>query len=206
MLDKFCPQDKAFLQDLKARGVKITAYDSITFVDPYYDGTKWTTQSTPGGGERNGNSVIIVKTGDPGMDASTIYHEGVHTGQPSSWDWATCEYDAYTREDQWRARQTPPIPPSDPSWRRPDGTTDTNAIKASLSTDPTYPGMAVATTPGGPTKEIVGRDARGWTLESVNGGPPKARKPKKGDAYQGTVTLKDPPGGTVVDMDQLQCP
>jgi len=60
--------------------------------------------------------------------------------------------------------------------------------------------------PDGPTKQIVGRDARGWTRELVIGGPPKPRKPKLGDAYQGNVTLKESPGGKVIDMDQLQCP
>jgi hypothetical protein len=206
MLAKFCPQDKAFLEDLKARGVKITAYDSIDFEDNYYDGKQWVKKLNPGGGQQDGNNVIIVKTGDPGLDASTIYHEGVHTSQPPNPDWAALEHDAYTKEDQWRARQNPPIPPMEPSWRRPDGTTNTAAIKASIAVDPTYPGMDVQTTPGGPTKRIVGVDARGWTLVSTNGGTPTARKPVKDDAYPGNVTIKKPAGGVVVDMNQLQCP
>jgi hypothetical protein len=72
MLAKFCPQDKAFLEDLKARGVKITAYDSIDFEDNYYDGKQWVKKLNPGGGQQDGNNVIIVKTGDPGLDASTM--------------------------------------------------------------------------------------------------------------------------------------
>jgi hypothetical protein len=206
MLAKLCPQEKALLQALKAQGVQITAYNSITAMDNWYDGTKWTTQPCPLGGTQDGNNLTLVKTGDVGLDASTIYHEGTHAQQPSAWDWAKKESDAYTKEDQWRERQNPKIPPMDASWRNPDGTTNTPNIEKSLSNDRTYPGMAVQTTPGGPPQEIIGRTPDGKKVRyKINGVEQPPRKPQLNDAYPGTVTIYDPPGGIKVDINQLQC-
>jgi hypothetical protein len=38
ILNIMCPQDKAFLRQLKNNGVQITAYDRIYFEDPFYNG------------------------------------------------------------------------------------------------------------------------------------------------------------------------
>ena len=196
------PADKAFLDDLIARGVTIKAYDRIYFDDPYYDGTKWTTKRFEAGGTTGKTDVNIIRQPNAADNASTIFHEGTHTGQPSSMSWRDKEYDAYTKEDAWRMSHG--LPPHDPSFRTTDGTgktvTDVAAVKAFV--DKEYPGVSVAG-PGGTVEQVVGRDAKGQSIVERSDGTQYTRPPKAGDSYPGPE-ITEPPGGVPVDLKKLK--
>lgn len=196
-----CPKDKAFLQDLKARGVTVTAYDRIYFEDPYYDGTKWTTKHFEAGGTTSGTDINMIKSSSGEGNAATIYHEGTHTGQPSNMEWRDKEYDAYVKEDRWRISHG--LGPHDPSFRKANGQTNEAAIKAFV--DKEYPGVTATTSSGGPPEQVIGKDASGKALVRRADGTTYTRKPKKGDSYAGPE-ISEPPGGRKIDMNQLQCP
>ena len=93
------PEDKVFLDDLIRRGVTITAFDKIRFDDPIYDGTKWTVKVFNAGGSQRGTTIDMIRSANAVQNAAVIFHEGVHTGQPSSMSWSEKEYDAYTKEE-----------------------------------------------------------------------------------------------------------
>jgi hypothetical protein len=202
-----CPKDKAFLDDLRARGVTITAFDRIYYEDPVFDGTKWTTQHFEGGGSTSGTDMnIVIGSTPPEEVAATIYHEGVHTGQPASMPWSEKEYDAYTKGEQWAIDHGQP---GRPGFRTTDGKgkpiPDTKAIRTFV--DKEYP-IAVdkPKAPGGPVYKVVGKTATGDTItQNVN--PPndiKTRKPKKGDTFAGPQ-IEEPPGGRPAQPCQLKC-
>lgn len=212
-----CPKDKAFLDGLRARGVTVTAFDRIYYEDPYYDGTKWTTKHFEGGGSTSGTHInLLSKQPDgkggfvdaaPAETAETIFHEGTHTGQPSSMPWSEKEYDAYTRTEQWAIDHGIP---GRPGFRTTDSSgkpvPDTKAIRAFV--DKEYP-IAVdkPAAPGGPVYKVVGRTPTGDTI-TQNTNPPydrKTRPPKAGDTFAGPE-IQVPPGGRTVKSDQLKCP
>lgn len=203
-----CPQDKAFLDDLRKRGVTITAFDRIYYEDPYFDGSQWTTKHFEGGGSTSGTDISIVTHSLSPQDvAETIYHEGVHTGQPASMPWSEKEYEAYTKSEQWAIDHGLP---GRPGFRTTDATgkpvPDTKAIRAFV--DKEYP-IAVdkPKAPGGPVYKVVGKTAGGDTItQNIN--PPhdvKTRKPMKGDTFPGPQ-IEEPPGGRPARADQLKCP
>jgi hypothetical protein len=196
-----CPQDKAFLQDLKARGVTITTYDRIYFEDPYYDGTKWTTKHFEAGGTTSGTDINMLTSSSPEEDAATIFHEGTHTGQPSGMAWRDKEYDAYTKEDGWRISHG--LPPHDPSFRDPSG--KTNQAKIREFVDKEYPGVTAKPSSGGPPEQVVGKTPSGAALVRRADGSTYTRNPKRGDSFSGPENTV-PPGGRKIDMNQLQCP
>jgi len=196
-----CPQDKAFLQDLKARGVTITAFDRIYFEDPYYDGKAWTTKTFEAGGTTNGNEINIIQSPSGANNASTLFHEGTHTAQPNNVPWREQEYDAYVKEDQWRISHG--LPPHHPDFRTPAGKTNDKAIRAFV--DKEYPGVTVKSA-GKPPESIKGKDeTTGNTIVRRADGTTYTRKPKKGDSFPGD-SKEEPPGGRKIDMNQLQCP
>lgn len=205
ILKVMCPQDKAFLQQLRARGVQITAYDRIYFDDPYYDGTQWTTKRFEAGGTTNGNKINMIRTGDPAEDASIIYHEGVHTGQPSSLAWRDQEYEAYIKEDAWRLSRG--MPASHPKFRKKDASgkevTDAAAIRRFV--DKKYPGVS-AKGSGPAPDQIVDRKPNGDTELMRADGTTYTRKPQKGDSYAAASSVTVPKGGIPIDMASLQCP
>lgn len=212
-----CPKDRAFLDDLRARGVTITAFDRIYFEDPIYDGTKWTTKHFEAGGTTSGKDISLVlkpvdKNGvvhemTPAAVAETIYHEGVHTGQPSTMQWSEKEYEAYTKSEQWTIDHGLP---GRPGFRTTDGTgksvPDTKAIREFV--DKKYP-IAVdkPATPGGPVYKVIGKDASGNSIiQNINDPTDvKTRKPKKGDTFPGDA-IEEPPGGRKVKPEDLKCP
>lgn len=198
------PADQAFLDDLIARGVTVTAFDKIYFDDPFYDGTKWTTKRFDAGGTTLGTTVNIIRGSEAADNASTVFHEGVHTGQPDSMEWRDKEYDAYTREDKWRMDHG--LPPHDPSFRTTDAdgkvVTDVAAVKAFV--DREYPGVSVAG-PGGTVEQVVGRDADGNSIVRKADGTEYSRPPKAGDSYPGDE-VTEPPGGMPIDLKKLKGP
>lgn len=202
-----CPKDKAFLDDLRARGVTITAFDRIYYEDPIYDGTKWTTQHFEGGGSTSGTDMNIVLDKDPNENAATIFHEGVHTGQSRSTTWSEREYEAYTKEEQWRIDHGIP---GRKGFRKTDSSgkevPDNAEIKKFV--DDKYP-IAVdkPTKPSGPVYKVIGKSPSGDTIiQNVNDpSDVKTRPPKKGDTFAGPE-IQEPPGGRPAQTCQLKCP
>jgi len=196
------PEDKAFLDDLIARGVTIKAFDRIYFEDPYYDGTKWTTKHFEAGGTTSGTSINMIRDPDPTVNASTIFHEGVHTGQPSGMPWREKEYDAYVKEDRWRIDHN--LPPSDPSFRTTDaaGHPVTNEAGIRAMVDRDYPGVTSTSASGHP-EQVIGKTASGDSIVMRGDGTQYTRSPKAGDSFSGDeVTV--PPGGIPVDLTKLR--
>ncbi len=196
------PEDKAFLDDLMARGVTITAFDRIYFEDPYYDGTQWTTKHFEAGGTTGGTSINMIRSASAAENAATIYHEGIHTGQPSALPWREKEYDAYVKEDRWRIAHG--LPPHDPSFRTTgaDGTPQTNQAAIRAMVDREYPGVS-STSASGAIEQVIGRTASGDTVVQRDDGSSYTRAPQAGDSFPGPeVTV--PPGGVPVDLSKLK--
>ncbi len=201
-----CPQDKAFLQDLKARGVTITAYDAIHFDDPYYDCKNWTTKPFEAAGttscEPPPPHIDMIRSASAEENAATVYHEGVHTNpSQDGMRWRDKEYDAYVKEDRWRISHG--LPPHEPSFRASNGQTDQAAIKAFV--DKEYPGVTSKPTHGAAPEQVVGKDPSGLTIVQRADRTTYKRKPKKGDSFSGSQTTV-PPGGLDIDVNKLQCP
>jgi hypothetical protein len=202
ILAVMCPQDKAFLQDLQRRGVTVTAYDRIYFDDPCYNGSTWTTCRFEAGGTTSGTDINMIRNSSAQEDAAVIYHEGVHTGQPSNLAWREKEYDAYIKEDQWRISHG--LPPHTPSFRTTDkaGNQTTNAAAVRKFVDKNYPGV---TSGARKSEQIIGRTPSGDTEVQRADGTTYTRKPKKGDSFSGPQVAQ-PPTGIPLDMAKLQCP
>jgi hypothetical protein len=204
VLKIMCPKDKAFLDGLRARGVKITAYDRIYFDDPYYDGTKWTINRFEAGGTTSDAEINMIRSSVARENAATIFHEGVHTAQPDTMPWREKEYEAYIEEDRWRISNG--FPPHDPSFRTkdPTGKEITNEAAVTAMVDKKYPGVT-ASSGGSAPEQIVGKTASGNTVVQRADGSRYTRPPKKGDSYAGReVTI--PKGGIPVNMKELKCP
>lgn len=198
MLAILCPRDKATLDKLRAGGVKVTAFDRIYFEDPYYDGTKWTTKIFEAGGSAAGKEINMITGQGPIDNASTLYHEGVHTTQPDSMPWRDKEYQAYIAEEQWRIDRG--FPPGRPDFRTKDAAGKTIVNEAAVHTfvHSEYPGISAG-------DQIIGRMPSGDTVLERPDGSQYSRPPKKGDSYPGPQRT-DPPGGRPVHSSQLRCP
>ena len=196
------PEDKAFLDGLIARGVTITAFDRIYFEDPYYDGTKWTTKHFEAGGTTSGTTINMIRSTDAAANAATIFHEGVHTGQPSSMPWREKEYDAYVKEDRWAIAHG--LPPHDPSFRTTDahGKESTNEAAIRAMVDKEYPGVT-ATSATGTIEQVIGKTASGNTVVQRDDGSTYTRAPKAGDSFPGPE-ISEPAGGIPVDLSKLK--
>lgn len=206
MLKVMCPQDKAFLADLNARGVSVTLYDRIYFDDPYYDGKRWTTKRFEAGGTTDGNQITILRSGDANADAATLYHEGVHTAQAATMAWRDREYQAYIKEEQWRIAHG--IPADRPSFRTTDATgkqvSNDAAIQAFV--DKQYPGVTAAPATGTAPEQVIGKTRSGETRVLRADGSTYTRAPRAGDSFSATNAVTVPKGGVKVDMAKLKCP
>ncbi len=196
-----CAQDKAALQDLKNNNTVITVYDEIYFEDYKYDGTQWVIEKWPAGGSAGKKRINVVLTASADDNAATLYHEAVHTRQPASMKKPQTEYDAYAKEEQWRIDRGL----ASGGHRKKDASgkdvVDQAAIRKTVDT---YPGM-VSAPGGGPSETIQKRLPNGNLQIKRANGTLYERAPKKGDTLPGNEVTK-PPGGSVVDMTELQCP
>lgn len=196
------PSDKVFLDQLIAKGVTVTAFDKIRFDDPFYDGTKWTVKVFNAGGTQGSNNIELIRRSSASENASTIFHEGVHALQPSSMAWNEKEYDAYTKEEQWRIDHGLS---ARPGFRTTDSSgavvPDVAAIKAFV--DSKYP-IATTTTSTGVVERVVGMRASDGKTEVVRSdGTRGFRDPKPGDTFPGPK-VTDPPTGLPVDLSKLK--
>lgn len=204
ILTHMCPDDSAFLDDLRTRGITVTSYDRIYFDDPYFDGTRWTTRRFEAGGSTSGNRINMISSGNSLHDASTLYHEGIHTGQPASMPWREQEYGAYIAEDQWRARHG--LGPSQPGFRTTDsaGRPVTDAVAVRRFVDQEYPGVTSAASSGSAPEQVIGRTPAGQTIVQRGDGTAYTRAPRAGDSYAGPQVTQ-PPGGRTALPCQLHC-
>jgi hypothetical protein len=195
------PSDQAFLDQLIAKGVTVTAFDKIRFDDPYYDGTKWTVKVFNAGGTQGSNNIEMIRRTNAAENAATIFHEGVHALQPSSMSWSEKEYDAYTKEEQWRIDHGLS---GRPGFRTTDASgavvPDVAAIRAFV--DSKYP-IATSTTSTGVVEKVVGVTADGKTRVVRSDGTSGVREPKLGDTFPGPK-VTDPPTGLPVDLKKLK--
>ena len=206
VLRVMCPGDKAFLQDLEKRGVSITLFQSITYNDPIYDGTRWTTKPFPAAGTQSAGQLEFIQNGAPEDDASVVIHEGTHAMQPATMSPRAKEYDAYFVEDQWRLARG--LPPAQPGFRTkgPGGKETTNVAAIKAFVDSEYQGDVPSPT-GGPPERIKSHDPKtGETIVRRANGTTYRRPPIKGDFYQSNTPVQKPPGGIPIDMAKLQCP
>jgi Flp pilus assembly pilin Flp len=205
ILKVMCPQDKALLRDLKARGVTVTAYDRLYFDDPYYDGHKWTTRQFPAGGTTSGRDIDIAVSTSAEGNALTLYHEAVHTAQPSAMPPREQEYQAYVKTEQWAISRG--LPPHSPTFRKKDASgkevADEAAIRAMV--DGVYPGVTSKSKPGAPPEQIIGQASNGKTIVLRGDRTTYERAPRAGDSYPGDQK-SEPATGSPIDMDKLQCP
>lgn len=204
-----CPKDKAFLDDLRARGVKMSAYDRIYYEDPYYDGTKWTTKTFEGGGSTINSNINLVTKGMDSKDiAETIYHEGIHTSQPNSMPWSEKEYDAYIRTEQWAIDHGLPATRSGFRTKDASGKLVPDVVAIRSFVDKEYPiKVDKSANSGGLTYKVIGKKASGETIIQNMADPTdiKTRPPKKGDTFPGPQ-IEEPPGGQSINPDDLKCP
>jgi len=203
-----CKQDGAVLDDLRQRGVRITVYDSIYFEDPVYDGKQWTTTRTNVLGTNSGNDIQMVRTISVEDQASVLYHEAWHSHQPASMSPRDKEYEAYTKQAQWRIDRG--LVPADFVKQNGAGkyVVDSAAIKNHV--DSQYPGITVAPPKGAKqpkaSEQIVGKTPSGDTIIQRPDGSQYTRKPRKGDAFMSDVDHPTPPAGYVVDPKLMKCP
>jgi len=199
-----CPQDAQALRDLKNANVIINVYSQITFQDEKFDGKNWAPNPFPAGGSayedvlgrKHIDAVLTASTDD---NAATLYHEAVHTQQPASMQHPQTEYDAYTKEEQWRidrGLQSGGHRKQDKSGK---DVVDQAAIHATVDT---YPGMVA--TPGGGKERVLKKLPNGNVQVKRANGSVYERPPKKNDTVGGNQ-VSVPPGGSRVDLNKLQC-
>ena len=173
-----CPHDKAVIDQL--RNTTINVADSITFHDPYYDGTKWTTKEFTAGGTSSASEKRIGMLSGLSCTeaATTIYHEIRHQNQPAKWTQAQKEYDAYYSTEQWTIERGLPGDQNG-TLRGKDQNGHVIAsrgkVEALVQRDYSVPPK----TTGPPPPHPVDHDAAGNTVLSDG----TTRKPKSGDRY-----------------------
>jgi hypothetical protein len=205
--EEMCPEEKARLADMKARGVTITAYDKIYFDDQLYDGTKWTTKRFVAGGTTEGNAIQLLRSDTVRDDATTLVHENIHTQQPASMSWADKEYDAYSKTEQWRVdRGLPETLPGFQTTVNGRATVNESAVHDLVDRYyPTTPSTATDSVAAAVADTVVGRTPTGDSiLTRGTDGSTFTRPPQLGDTYPG-LEVTNPPGGIPVDIDDLQC-
>jgi hypothetical protein len=204
ILSKLCPDDKGLLDNLRNKGVNVTGYDKIYMDAPYYDGTQWTTRRLNASGMHYDDQIDLITTRPPGEMASTLYHEGIHAGQPNTMTLSEKEYEAYTKTEEWRIKKG--LPAKMPRTTDSSGNTVPDTAKIRQYVDDQYPNKYVPSATGGAPDRVVGNDpATGNTILRRADGSEYQRPPQKGDTFQ-VAPVKEPAGGRPVLSCQMKCP
>jgi type VI secretion system secreted protein VgrG len=197
ILKIFCPGDKAVIDQL-AR-TKLDVADEITFDDPYYNGTRWTTKTFPAGGVSSAEDKKIGLLSGSSCEeaATTIFHEIRHQNQAATMSFAEKEYDAYTLTEQWTIDKGFGSQGSASVMRTKDanGKVIPNVAGIKTFVHDNYP----IPKPG--AEEVVGKAANGDSIVT-NGTKTWQRKPQRGDTYPGPMKVK---GQKVVDTGGWTC-
>lgn len=207
LLSILCKKDKDVVN--KASRTKITAVDPLVFDDPIYQGGKWTTKPFYAAGTQGGGKIQMVRDMSCEEAAVTLYHEVLHSEQPSSMSWPEKEYDAYKRTEQWTVDRG--LPGQNPDFRKagsmppgvagpPPLVVDEGAIKQAVDRD--YP-IAPPSSPGGPTPpQVVGKTPDGKQVVLDNG---TKRPVKEGDTFPADKP-RNPPNEKQIPPKDLKCP
>ena len=199
-----CPQDAQALRDLKTANVIIKVYTQITFEDEKFDGTNWVPNPFPAGGSAyedalNRKHIDAVLTASTDDNAATLFHEAVHTRQPKTMQHPQTEIEAYTKEEQWRIDRGLKSGGHRKKDRSGKDVVDPAAIRATVAT---YPGMVAA--PGGGQERVLQKLPNGNVQVQRANRTVYERPPKKNDTVAGRQVAV-PPGGSLVDLNKLQC-
>lgn len=195
------PEDRQFLEDMIARGVTVTVFDEISFDDFVYENGSWRIEVFPAAGSTSSQHIDMIRTGDAVEDATTLFHEGVHTRQPDAMSQREAEFEAYIAEEHWAIAHG--LPASDPSFRTidADGNVVVNEQAIRDMVDEITPGVTIPTT-GGPAEQIIGLDPDGKVRIRCEDGSEYSREPEEGDSYPGDQRT-EPPGGITIDLRRL---
>ncbi len=197
LLKIFCPDDAAVVDQLAKTTLDVS--DSITFDDPYYNGTRWTTKTFPAGGVSSSEDKRIGLLSGSSCEeaATTIYHEIRHQNQDPSLSFAEKEYDAYTYTETWTIKKGFPSQ-ADPNVMRTkdaSGNTVANVDGIKGFVHDNYP----VPPPG--EDRVVGKAPNGDSIVT-NGTDTWQRKPQRGDTYPGPMKTK---GEHVVKTSKWKC-
>jgi len=102
LLEILCKKDKDVVR--KAQNLEVTKAN-VFFDDLIYRSGKWVSNSAEWGGSANENKVVLSANTDCEGAADTIYHEVLHTEQPSSMSWEAKEMEAYTKTEEWTIKR-----------------------------------------------------------------------------------------------------
>ncbi len=201
VLKIMCPQDKETVDGLAQTDV--TVVDRVYFDDPYYDGTRWTTQRFEAGGTA-GNGITVMSGTSAGTAATTLYHENLHMHQPEAMSWTDKEIDAYARTEAWTIeRGLPSQAGNEPITMRKPGAGGKEVVDMDGVRDfvrEHYPisqeGPAAA---GKPPVVVVDKDATGNVILSDG----STRAPRKGDTFPGPEIRV---GERKIPRDAWKCP
>jgi uncharacterized Zn-binding protein involved in type VI secretion len=209
ILKTFCggdSEDKAVVSKLPKLTVHMREAKQVHFKK--FQGGKWVDGGFTSGGSANGTTVRVNAQTSSSEAASTLYHEVIHTDQPSSMAGSLREYDAYIKEEKWRIKKG--LPSGGPNFRKtiPDPNDpkktievpDEDAIKARV--DAVYAYNPPAPSDGSaPPPAVVGVTPDGKEVRLADG---TTRAPIEGDAYR----LPDTGGKTIetIDPKKWKCP
>lgn len=178
-----CKKDKDVVK--KAQKLQVSKAN-VFFDDQIYKNGKWVSNSAEWGGSASSNKVVISANTDCEGAAETVYHEVLHTEQPSSMSWEEKEMEAYTKGEQWAIDRGLP---GRPKFRTTDATgktvVDTKAINDMLHAE--YP------------LGITNKSADGTMVK--DGGV--WRKAKEGDKLPGPQRLENVEH---IDPKDFKCP
>ncbi len=166
-----------------------------------YEGGRWVDGGFTSGGSARGTEVWINENTECEDAAATLFHEVVHTDQPSSMAGSQREYDAYAKTEAWRIKKA--LPSHDLSFRKtingkevPDMTNIKKYVDKAYAYNPPTPLGG-----GTPPPRVLGLATNGKDVRLSDG---TTRVPKPDDAYR----LPDTGGQVVktIDPDKWKCP
>jgi peptidoglycan hydrolase-like protein with peptidoglycan-binding domain len=182
-----CQWNKALIEDLK--NLKVKMVGKLQWDDEKWDGSKWTLDPMPGGGETSGHSIIIPTDNTNENVAQALYHEYQHARAPFAYrtkSWEEEETRVYKLETYWAIARgltaDPDLTKTDPK----TGKVDVDP-KGVAKTVETYPGISSASP--GEVEAKVGKDK---VKVRMPDGSVKVRKAVKGDTVPGKRQIKPP--------------
>lgn len=194
-------EDRQLLENLIARRVTVTVFDSILFTDLIYRDGGWTSHGWHAGGCASSRSIEIARNKSVERDARTLVHEELHTWQSPFLNTRDAELAAYVEEEAWAiAHQLPEV--DDLRKTSEDGELEPDAEKIRAMIDRDYPGMLAPPSEGGVPEQIisVSPDRTTVTIRTEDGRE-YTRAPQEGDVVPRSRRVVTNP--QVVDLRRL---
>ena len=193
-------EDRQRLEDLIARRVTVTVYDSILFTDQIYRNGGWTSHPWHAGGCASSRSIEIARNKSVARDARTLVHEEVHTWQSPSLNTRDAELAAYVEEEVWAiAHDLPEVDDLRTTNEKGELEPDVGKIRAMIDRD--YPGMLAPPSEGGVPEQIVRVAEDGSVVIRNENGDEYTRAPREGDVVPRSRRVGTNP--QVVDLQRL---